>query len=332
MAESHAEIRLPDNPRLNAASNWTVRPNGLSASPARQPQVICPVCGSGVVHRFSLPHTSVWECLASKCRLQFADPQLDDRNLNQAYKSLYYPLESNGSPIENTPESVLRQVFFQLQKCLGELAGLRLLDYGCGVGSLLRVAAEFATRPTGIESDAQARATAATVTGVPVYRNFEQLCAAERDTQFDIIVLWTVIEHLRRPWEDLARLRRLLSPAGSLLVSTINIRCLRARIQRHRWVQYRNPTHLYYFDPRSLARVIQKAGFKQFSQWHLRIRYPHHGLLRRSLHYASVAARLADGLFYLCRNSTFKAEEVTPPTVPTTALEPSDARQKWDRT
>jgi cyclopropane fatty-acyl-phospholipid synthase-like methyltransferase len=238
--------------------------------------------------------------------LQFAHPQLDDLSVNQAYKSLYYPPESNGSAIyfENTSEIVLRQALFRLQERIGELAGLRLLDYGCGVGSLLRVAAEFAARPSGIESDPRARSTAATITAAPVYGSFEDLSEAERGRPFDVIILWTVIEHLRRPWEDLARLRHLLCPGGWLLVSTVNIRCLRARIQRYRWVQYRNPTHFYYFDRRSLACVIQKAGFSQFSQWPLRIRYPHHGVLRRSLYHANLAAGLADGLFFLCRNRT----------------------------
>jgi 2-polyprenyl-3-methyl-5-hydroxy-6-metoxy-1,4-benzoquinol methylase len=236
--------------------------------------------------------------------LQFADPQLDERNLTEAYKSLYYPPERNGSPIEceNTSENVLRQVLSQLEHRVGALRGLRLLDYGCGAGSLLRVASEFAMQPIGIESDAQARSTARDVAGVPVYRDLEELTTVAPDRQFDVIILWTVIEHLRRPWEHLARLRNLLSPTGWLLISTINVRCLRARIQRHLWAQYRNPTHFYYFDSRSIARVIQTSGFSEFSQWPLRIDYPHHGALRRSLHYAGVAARLADGLYYLCKN------------------------------
>jgi hypothetical protein len=161
-----------------------------------------------------------------------------------------------------------------------------------------------------------------------VYGSFEELSDAQRGRPFDVIILWTVIEHLRRPWEDLSRLRRLLCPGGWLLVSTVNIRCLRARIQRYRWVQYRNPTHFFYFDPRSLACVIQKAGFSQFSQWPLRIRYPHHGLLRRSLFYATVAAGLADGLFFLCRNRTFQPKGVFMPHI---TREQSGARQSLER-
>jgi cyclopropane fatty-acyl-phospholipid synthase-like methyltransferase len=196
----------------------------------------------------------------------------------------------------------LRQVLSQLEHGSGALRGLRVLDYGCGTGALLRVATEFGMLPTGIESDVQARSTAMGAAGVRVYRDLEELSLDESMQQFDVVILWTVIEHLRRPWEELARLRSLLSPGGLMLISTINIRCLRARLERHRWVQYRNPTHFYYFDPDSLRRVIERAGFRDLAQWKVRIRYPHHGALRRSLHYANSVAGLADGLFYLCRN------------------------------
>ena len=329
MAKSRAEISLPAKSRKNARSGRIVHPNHLIAFPKKQPQVMCPVCGSRAAFFFSLPHTSVFRCLANECTMQFAHPQLDDHTLNQSYENLYYPRKSDGSTLhlENTPDSVLRQVLSQLQDCIGQLAGLRVLDYGCGVGSLLRVAAEFGASSMGIESDPQARLAAATFTGVPVYGNLEQLSASGLERPLDVVILLTVIEHLRRPWEDLARLRKLLSPGGWLLVSTINVRCLRAQIRRHRWEQYRNPTHFYYFDSRSLAHVIQKAGFSHFSQWSLRIQYPHHRGLRRLLHYATQATGLADGLFFLCRNTSFQSEGVRSPL---TARRHSLARHNWE--
>jgi O-antigen/teichoic acid export membrane protein/cyclopropane fatty-acyl-phospholipid synthase-like methyltransferase len=301
--KSPIETPVPVASGANGNSN-RIGHRGRSPLSARPGHVKCLACGSLATHHFSLPHTSVWECSDSKCALQFANPQLEEHKLNQAYESLYYPVgqNRNGVHFENTSESVLRQVFSKFEQRFGRLAGLRLLDYGCGVGSLLRVSTEFGMRPTGIEPDAQARSTMASVRDATLYQNLEELSAAEPGKRFDMIVLWTVIEHLRRPWEDLARLRLLLEPHGSLLISTINIRSLRARIERQRWQQYRNPTHFYYFDRASLPRVIERAGFSDVSEWRLRIRYPHHGALRRSLHYANSVAGLADGLFYLCRN------------------------------
>ena len=301
--KSPIESPLPLDSGVNG--NFNQNSHGKRLPWATRPKLVkCPLCGSSARHNFALPHASVWECSESKCALRFADPQLGELKLSQAYENLYYPAGQNGNGLhfENTSESVLRQVFSKFEQSFGTLAGRRLLDYGCGVGSLLRVSTEFGMRPTGIEPDPQARSAVAGIGGATLYQNLKELSVVEPGKRFDMIVLWTVIEHLRRPWEDLARLRRLLEPAGSLLISTVNIRCLRARIEREGWEQYRNPTHFYYFDRASLPRVIEKAGFSDVSEWRLRIRYPHHGALRRSLHYANSVAGLADGLFYLCRN------------------------------
>jgi cyclopropane fatty-acyl-phospholipid synthase-like methyltransferase len=307
--------------------NFNKNGHGKRLPVATPPKLVkCPLCGSSARHNFALPHASVWECSESKCALQFADPQLGELKLSQAYENLYYPARQNGNGLhfENTSESVLRQVFSKFEQRFGTLAGQRLLDYGCGVGSLLRVSTEFGMRPTGIEPDRQARSTVASIGSATLYQNLEELSVVEPGKRFDMIVLWTVIEHLRRPWEDLARLHRLLEPHGSLLISTINISCLRARIERQRWEQYRNPTHFYYFDRASLPRVLEKAGFSDVSEWPLRIRYPHHGAIRRSLHYANSVVGLADGLFYLCRNGRTEKLNHSPLL---TVLERSEDRQ-----
>ena len=263
----------------------------------------CPLCGSGTKKHLLLPHTTTWRCGALDCGLEFADPQLDDAALARAYSDLYYPVNGDFSEVqfENTPDDVLRQFFRLLETRIGRLQSMRLLDYGCGRGALFRVSLEFGMRPVGIEQDAEARAIARSIPGATVYQGVDDLEMVEPGSQFDLIILWTVIEHLRSPWSQLERLRTFLRPGGWLLVSTMDIRCLRARIERASWENYQNPTHLYYFDRVSLARVIQEAGFEEFSQWEPRISYPHHGNLRRLLHGITSVLGLADGLYFLCK-------------------------------
>src|SRR5579885_3522523 len=107
-----------------------------------------------------------------------------------------------------------------------EHAGLRVATSVRGAGgSLLRVARQFGMSGAGIEPDQQARRTARNLAGAEVYASAEQLLSARASASFDLIILWTVIEHLRWPWQDLARLGAMLSEGGRLLVSTINTRC-----------------------------------------------------------------------------------------------------------
>jgi SAM-dependent methyltransferase len=234
--------------------------------------------------------------------LEFASPQLDDQGLEHAYRALLYPAADDGYRLicEGTPDSVLRQILRQLEARFGTLKGLGLLDYGCGRAPLSRIAIELGLVPVGIESDPVARRVSAAKVGMSVYANLQELRSQEPQTQFDLVILWNVIEHLRKPWLDLQEICEVMRPGGRLLVSTMNTRCLRARIERGRWMIYDHPTHFYYFHCRSLERVLRRSGFRQVQRWKPKIQYPHHSILRRWLYEVSSLFGVSDGLYYLC--------------------------------
>src|SRR5208337_356116 len=187
----------------------------------------CPLCGNLAVRRLALPHTAVWECASQRCGLRYASPQLDERSLQAAYRKLYYPdLQRAGTrPCKATRVEIRHQVFRHAIAEFGDLSGWRLLDYGCGTGSLCKAALSYGLRSVGIESDANAYGQAIACGRYPVYQRLEDLLASEPSIRFDMIALWEVIEHLRVPWIDVANLRRVLRTDGCLLVSTPNARC-----------------------------------------------------------------------------------------------------------
>lgn len=272
----------------------------------------CPLCGGEGFRRFTLPHTTAWQCRADGCGLQFASPQLDEEQLARAYSAHYYPSAKDRASdradasdcawgiYEETPPTVAKQLLSQLGGRVGSLKGLRMLDYGCGRGPVSAIAPEFGLVCTGIEPDAIARSTAADQLKMPVYASLDALHSAGASPQFDVILLWQVIEHLRRPWEDLQSLRAILSPRGRLVIGTMNTNCLRARVQRSHWTHYLNPTHSYYFDRTSLERTVVSSGFSQVTEWKPKFRYPQHGMVRRCLYHAASTLGVADGLYYLC--------------------------------
>ena len=262
----------------------------------------CPLCGCETVRHLKLPHTLVRKCRADDCGLEFASPQLNEHCLAEAYRTLLYPATNDNCPAIclGTPDSVLRQVLPQLKARLGALKGLRLLDYGCGPGTLLQIASELGLPAVGIEPDPVARSISSAKVGIPVYANLQELRLQEPQTKFDLVILWNVVEHLRMPWLELQEICQHLRPDGWLLVSTMNTRCLRARIERGSWVIYKHPTHLYYFDRRSAERVLRCGGFRRVHEWKPKIHYAHHGPLRRWLYELSSLFGVSDGLYYLC--------------------------------
>ena len=247
-----------------------------------------------------LPHTEVRKCLNPSCALMFAFPQLDDLALGAAYQKFYYPAPDTGIvAYHNTPEQILQQTFDKAEAELGPLAGKRLLDFGCGVGRLCKVASEYGIRAVGIEPDANAREHAGKSSGLRAYANLRDLRAAHPYSKFDIVTMWDVIEHLREPWKELNELSAVLQPHGWLLLSTPNAACLKARVERERWENAANPTHFYYFARKSLEAVLRRAGFSGITELRFPIRYPGHATVRQLVHRALASCRLQGQLVFV---------------------------------
>jgi SAM-dependent methyltransferase len=78
---------------------------------------------------------------------------------------------------------------------------------------------------------------------------------------FDVVTMWDVVEHLADPLSELRRARRLLRPGGLLALSTMNVEAWFPRLLGRRWPWYMQ-MHLYYFTPRTLGRMLERAGFR----------------------------------------------------------------------
>jgi glycosyltransferase involved in cell wall biosynthesis/SAM-dependent methyltransferase len=291
---------------LNAVrfvSQQTTRNRGWGAAQSKIPSQTflvsgensskCPFCGESAGIRFPRNDSFVWRCRGPHCELEFLSPQPSDEQLSAAYTTLYYPdgNSPHGVSFENTPIEVLEQAFEHLATRLGNLKGLRLLDYGCGHGRLCAVAERRGLLVTGVEQSATARREARRA-GISVFSTLEELVQSNPEARFDLITLWDVIEHLRAPWCDLRSLREVLKPGGRLLVSTMNTKSLRARLEGPKWENYANPTHTFFFNRNSLGAMISRTGFSATEEWILPIRYPRHGFARRLMHRFLMATSL----------------------------------------
>jgi Methyltransferase domain len=118
--------------------------------------------------------------------------------------------------------------------------GARGLDYGCGPGpTASRMLAErsFATRDYD-----------------PFFARDEAALAG----RYGFVVATEVLEHLRRPAEDLARLAGLLAPGGLLGVTTGVLEDDAAFAD---WWYRRDPTHVAFYRPETLAWIARRRGW-----------------------------------------------------------------------
>src|SRR5438067_732022 len=114
------------------------------------------MCGGRTRLAFRLPDRGVYACLRRKCTLRFAHPQPTDEQLSAFYAQYYYG--DGEHAYENSPESSLQQLLRALQRQIGPLKGKRVLDFGCGIGTLCKLLlAQGALQVDATEPDPNAR-------------------------------------------------------------------------------------------------------------------------------------------------------------------------------
>ncbi len=106
------------------------------------------------------------------------------------------------------------------------LAGLRLLDIGCGGGLLCEPMARLGAIVVGVDAAERSIAIArhhAEIGGLEIdYRATTAEALAEAGERFDIVLNTEVIEHVADPEAFLGTTLGLLSPGGAMVLSTIN--------------------------------------------------------------------------------------------------------------
>lgn len=141
------------------------------------------------------------------------------------------------------------------------LKGGRLLEAGCATGWFLDEARKQGYQVRGVEiSDFAARWGRENL-GLDIHIG-PLAEAGYADGEFDAVVLWDVLEHLSDPLAELREINRVLKKGGYLFVSVPDAGSIWARLMGRRWFGYSKiREHIYYYDRRSLAGAMGRAGF-----------------------------------------------------------------------
>lgn len=142
--------------------------------------------------------------------------------------------------------------------------GRRLLDVGCATGFFLEAARERGWNVRGLEVSKYASEYARSELGLPVDTASIQAPPAGLP-RFDVITLWDIIEHLNRPDQALGHIHSLLDEGGLLAISTGDHGSLLRRVTGARWRLFSDPTHRYFFDERTLRRLLVQGGYRVLS-------------------------------------------------------------------
>src|SRR5438445_2056786 len=220
-------------------------------------QISCAICGIAdevVVYRSTIPpraagasldpyaaHYQINRC--RRCDLVYSSPILDE-----ACVAALYTNSAHGSVAAGEERNAQRTMELYYELVRPHLsARRRVLDIGCDVGFLLKVArGDGFAELHGIEPNPVARAEAAKLPGAVVYDRFYETQDFP-DAYFDLVTLVHVVDHLVDPGRVLARARRHLRPGGVILAVVHDVRSPLARLLGERFPPY-NLYHHYFFS------------------------------------------------------------------------------------
>jgi SAM-dependent methyltransferase len=237
--------------------------------------VVCNLCGSsesrlrfpGTIATDTLPqnveafrcthsgygrHHAIVQC--TNCGLVYTNPRPNAQDIVDSYVAVEDPLylqEREGRVL--TFERHLRPVM-QLAPPPG-----RLLDVGSYIGVFVEIATRHGYDAWGLEPSHWAVREACRQGLQMIEGTFETVALPE--ASYDVVTMWDVIEHLTDPLDEIRRAHRVLKPGGLLVIHTMDIDSLFARVMGRRW-PWLMEMHIYYFSRRTLNEMLQKAGFE----------------------------------------------------------------------
>ncbi len=221
----------------------------------------CPICcGNEIVEQLQVSVYKVFRC--SECHVEFLDPQPAPEILAKVYSASYFFSEREGVSETDVLRLKRRTAELYINKLLSMRDGQRgrLLEIGCGSGDFLLQARDSGFQVRGIETSEHAAATANRRLGVEVVECGEVDTVALPDGEFDVAAFSDVIEHVRDPQGFLQRVHRCLRPGGLVFIVTPSTDNWSRRLMGKRWMEYKTE-HLFYFDRRSLERLLTECNF-----------------------------------------------------------------------
>jgi 2-polyprenyl-3-methyl-5-hydroxy-6-metoxy-1,4-benzoquinol methylase len=200
------------------------------------------------------------------CSLAYLSPQPAERDQQELYGETYFNSEDGtqrGYSSYLAQAANLRATFRErLPYLVVSGPGNRLLDVGAAAGHFVKEAREAGWNAEGLEYSRWAAEYANRELGVPVREGTLENAGFPAGA-FDVVTMWEVIEHLADPRNALREIRRILTPDGMLHLSTPDAGSLVARMAGKRWLGWRKiPEHLFFFDFRSLERLLASEGFQ----------------------------------------------------------------------
>jgi len=170
--------------------------------------------------------------------------------------------------------------YYEIPRTLGELAkkarterfkikivnrfakGKRLLEIGPMYGNFVYLAKEAGFAVTAIEYDAKCCSFLNNTVGIRAINNPDTIGALKELGEFDVIVLWHVIEHLPNLAETVRALAEKIAVGGILVIAAPNPDSFQFKKLLQYWMHVDAPRHLQLIPKLTLDAMVNPLGLE----------------------------------------------------------------------
>ncbi len=224
----------------------------------------CPACG-GRGHRAQFEKLGFSYVLCRDCGTLFVNPRPPADLLMDYYtksKSASFWVNDFFKPVaEARREKIFRPRAEFVRDEFTQISEGVIGDIGAGFGIFLEELGKFwpAVKLAAIEPSGE-------MADICREKSLEVIpCGIEevtgRDRSFDLLTSFELLEHLHTPADGLKKAHELLKPGGCLLLTTLNGEGFDIQILWEKSKNVTPPHHLNFFNPGSLALLLEKCGF-----------------------------------------------------------------------
>jgi 2-polyprenyl-3-methyl-5-hydroxy-6-metoxy-1,4-benzoquinol methylase len=128
-----------------------------------------------------------------------------------------------------------------------------ILDIGAGVGDFLVTAKKDGWSIIGTEPSEKAKAIALKK-GVVFVSDLAEI----KDRSLDVITMWHVLEHVPDLEHQMAELKRMIKPNGTIIIAVPNFNSFDANYYGKYWAAFDVPIHLWHFSKTAIQRLFSK--------------------------------------------------------------------------
>ena len=221
----------------------------------------CPLCEGKISKTTICLHEGdLLECTSCNHLLSSCNPSQYKKSLTS------WDITEGTLPGKNAERRLKKNIATKLniaEKFLSHSKNKKLLDVGCSSGSVLKIAAKLGYKVKGVDIAIKPVITARKL-GFDVFHGTLNE-AKYKVNEFDLIILFEILEHIVDPVGLIKECHRILKKDGLILINTPNPDSWSAKFLREKWTGYsltKMGGHISFFTPKSMGVLAKISNLK----------------------------------------------------------------------